>query len=147
MIAQLGCRVVGVDYGGGFWQNDRMSKRFGPQRVVKFQYNPKQKKKVYWEEHLMRYMVHRSEVMSDVFAAFKDRKIDFPAWEDFEETHASDILNIFSEYNERTRMTEYKKAPGKTDDTFHSILYCFLASMIVRPRPDVITPKKLEVPR
>jgi hypothetical protein len=83
MIAQLRCRVIGVDYGGGFWQNDRMTKRFGPQRLVKFQYNPKQKKKVYWEEHLMRYMVHRTEVMSDIFAAFKDRKVDFPSWEDF----------------------------------------------------------------
>jgi hypothetical protein len=115
--------------------------------VVKFQYNPKQKKKVYWEEHLLRYMVHRSEVMSDIFAAFKDRKVDFPCWNDFIEPHASDILNIFSEYNERQRMIEYKKAPGKTDDAFHSILYCMLGSMIVRPRPDIITPMKQKVPR
>jgi hypothetical protein len=147
MIAQMRCRVVGVDYGGGFWQNDRLIKQFGPNRVVKFQYNPKQKKKVYWEEHLLRYMVHRSEVMSDIFAAFKDRKVDFPCWNDFIEPHASDILNIFSEYNERQRMIEYKKAPGKTDDAFHSILYCMLGSMIVRPRPDIITPMKQKVPR
>ena len=147
MISQLQCRVIGVDYGGGFWQNDRLIKQFGPQRVVKFQYNPKQKKKVYWEEHLLRYMVHRSEVMSDIFAAFKDRKVDFPNWNDFIEPYASDILNIFSEYNERQRMIEYKKAPGKTDDAFHSILYCFLASMIVRPRADIITPTKQTVPK
>lgn len=142
MIAQLQCRVVGVDYGGGFYPNDRLCKRFGPHRVVKFQYNPKQKRKVYWEEHLLRYMAHRSEVMTDVFSAIKDRKIDFPSWEDFEAPYASDILNIFTEYNQRTRMIEYKKAPGKTDDTFHAVLYCLLASMIVRPRPDIITPSK-----
>jgi hypothetical protein len=41
-------------------------------------------------------------------------------------------LNIFSEYNERLRMTEYKKAPGKTDDAFHSIVYLMLASMPIR---------------
>ena len=71
-----------------------------------------------------------------------------PNWEDFHEPHGQDILNIFSEYNERLRMTEYKKAPGKTDDAFHSIVYCMLASMIQNPRPDILTPMKDEgVPR
>ena len=39
-------------------------------------------------------------------------------------------------------MDEYKHAPGKADDSFHSVLYCLLASMIQNPRPDIITPMK-----
>lgn len=148
MLAQLHVQIVGCDYGGGFWQNDTLMRRFGANKVMKYQYNPRQKKKVYWEPNLGRYMCHRSEIMSDIFTAFKRRLIDLPNWEDFHEPHGQDILNIFSEYNERLRMTEYKKAPGKTDDAFHSIVYCMLASMIQNPRPDILTPMKDEgVPR
>ena len=79
--------------------------------------------------------------MSDVFNAIKRRNVfRFPNWNQFELPFASDMLNIFSEYNEQTRMNEYKKSPNCTDDTFHSILLCFLASMIENPRPDVIAP-------
>jgi hypothetical protein len=142
MIAQLRVQICGVDYGGGFHPNDTLLRRFGPDKIMKYQYNPRQKKKVYWEPDLLRHMVHRSEVMSDVFNAMKRKLIDLPNWEDFREPHGTDILNIFAEYNERLRMVEYKKAPGKTDDAFHSILYCLLASMIMRPRPDILTPMK-----
>ncbi len=87
-------------------------------------------------------MVHRTEVMSDVFNAMKRKMIALPNWADFREPHGSDILNIFSEYNERLRMDEYKHAPSKPDDSFHSILLCLLASMIQNPRPDIMSPMK-----
>lgn len=142
MVSQLHVQIIGTDYGGGFWQNDTLMRRFGAAKVMKYQYNPRQKKKVYWEPNLGRYMCHRSEIMSDIFTAFKRKMIDLPNWDDFNEPFGSDILNIFSEYNVRLRMTEYKKAPGKTDDAFHSIVYCMLASMIQNPRPDILTPMK-----
>ena len=37
-------------------------------------------------------------------------------------------------------MTEYKKSPNTTDDSFHALVFCFLASMVDNPRPDVIVP-------
>lgn len=140
MITQLQVQIIGTDYGGGFYQNNQLIRRFGPNKVMKYQYNPRQKKKIYWEPNLRRWMCHRTEVMSDVFNAMKHRKIDLPCWEDFYDPYGKDILNIFSEYNERLRMDEYKKAPGKTDDAFHSILLCLFASMIQRPRPDITAP-------
>jgi hypothetical protein len=39
-------------------------------------------------------------------------------------------------------MIQYQVSPGKTDDTFHSILYCLLVSMLVKPRPDILIPLK-----
>ncbi len=80
--------------------------------------------------------------MSDLFNAFIRKQIDLPCWEDFYEPYGQDILNIFSEYNNQLRMTVFNHAPGATDDTFHSILYCFLASMIRYPRPDIMSPLK-----
>ena len=80
--------------------------------------------------------------MSDLFTTIKRKLIDLPNWEDFKEPFGQDILNIFSEYNNRLRMEEFKHAPGKTDDSFHSILYCLLASMIQHPRPDLLNIRK-----
>jgi len=144
MLSQLQVQIVGCDYGGGFYQNDALIRRFGPQKVMKYQYNPRQKKKIYWEPNLLRWMCHRSEIMSDIFNALKQQKVALPCWDDFCEPYGTDILNIFSEYNQRLRMIEYKRAPGKPDDAFHSILYCMLASMIQNPRPDIIRPTKDE---
>ena len=142
-LSQFNVTICGCDYGGGFDRNDHHIRAFGPQKIMKYQYNPRQKKaKVYWEESLRRFAVHRTEVMSDVFNALVRKQIDLPSWDEFFEPHGQDILNIFSEYNEQMRMTEYKHSPGSTDDTFHSILYCFLASMIKYPRPDIIAPLK-----
>jgi len=142
MITQLHVQLVGVDYGGGFHNNKILIQRFGPNKVIKYQYNPRQRKKIYWEQNLLRYMCHRSEVMSDLFTAFKKKLVDLPNWEEFFDPYGQDILNIFSEYNNRLRMEEFKHAHGKTDDAFHSILYCLLASMIQQPRPDIIRPMR-----
>ena len=140
MCSQLQVRIIGVDYGGGFYPNDKLIKRFGAHKVMKYQYNPRQKKKIYWEPNLKRWMTHRTEVMSDLFNAMKAKKIDLPRWEDYKEPHGQDVLNIFTEYNERLRMSEYKKQPGKTDDAFHSHLLCLLAACLENPRPDIFAP-------
>jgi hypothetical protein len=139
-IQEFRVQLVGCDYGGGFWPNDELTRRFGWQRIIKYQYSTPATK-VKWEDGLKRFLVHRTEVMSDIFNAIKRRDVfRFPNWDQFQNPFASDMLNIFSEYNEQLRMNVYKKSPNCTDDTFHSILLCFLASMIRHPRPDVIAP-------
>lgn len=85
-------------------------------------------------------MLERTEVMSDFFNAIREGKIDFPMWEDWSEPYAQDFLSIFSEYNEVTRTTRYDVGPEKTDDAFHSALYCFFVSQIMYPRPDIVRP-------
>ncbi len=140
LINEYNVILVGCDYGGGFYPNDELTKRFGWQRIVKYQYS-QPSKKVDWQDGLKRFLVHRSEVMSDVFNAIKRRTIfRFPNWDQFADPYAADCLNIFSEYSEQIRQNVYKKSPSSTDDTFHSILLCFLVSMIRFPRPDVISP-------
>jgi hypothetical protein len=133
-------RLVGVDYGGGFDRNDALARKFGKNRIVKYQYSqPSQK--VRWDEGMHRFLVHRTEVMTDIFTAIKRRNVfRFPTWEQFEDPFGKDMLNIFSEYNEQQRQIQYKKSPDATDDSFHAILFCFLASMLRHPRPDVLVP-------
>jgi hypothetical protein len=137
------CRIIGTDYGGGHYPNDFLVRRFGKERVMKYQYAGRLNAKVKWEPKLNRWLVHRTEVMSAMFNAIKRGNVfEFPRWVEMKDPYASDMTNIFSEYNEKLRMVQYGHTAGKTDDAFHSMLYCFLASMIRKPRPDIISPNK-----
>jgi len=137
------CRIIGTDYGGGHYPNDFLVRRFGKERVMKYQYAGRLNAKVKWEPKLNRWLVHRTEVMSAMFNAIKRGNVfEFPRWVEMKEPYAADMTNIFSEFNEKLRMIQYGHTAGKTDDAFHSMLYCFLASMIRRPRPDIIAPNK-----
>jgi hypothetical protein len=139
-IIKWNVKRVGVDYGGGFWPNDKLTNQFGMLRIAKYQYSTPSDK-VRWEDGLKRFLVNRTEVMSDVFNAIKRRDVfRFPNWGQFKNPFGMDFLNIFAEYNEQRRMIEYKKSPGTTDDSFHSTLLCFLVSMLDHPRPDIIAP-------
>jgi Phage terminase large subunit (GpA) len=135
-------RIIGSDYGGGFATNNVLLREFGQARVQRFQYAGRAKKKVFQNPQLQRWIVHRTEVMSDMFAAIKRKLIEFPRFEEFREPFAQDMLNIYSEYNNTLRMIQYDHRPDRPDDSFHAILYCFLASMIMIPRPDIIVPKR-----
>jgi hypothetical protein len=134
--------VIGTDYGGGFDRNDDLMRTYGPRRVLKYQYSTVSSK-IKWDTGLTRFMLNRTEVMSDIFNAIKRRDVfAFPPWEQFEVPYGQDFLNIFSEYSETRRMNEYKKSRGVTDDSFHALLYAFLASTLYNPRPDVLLPAK-----
>lgn len=143
LVDYLNIALIGTDYGGGFDRNDTLIRWFGPQRVWKYQYMARCKKKVEWDSKLGRFKVHRTEVMSDIFNAIKrGNQCEFPRWEEFKEPHGQDMLNIFSEYNKQLRMIQYKHRIDKPDDSFHSLLYCWLVSMIKHPRPDIICPRR-----
>lgn len=145
LIHDFNIRQVGVDYGGGFWPNDELTRDFGAEKIKKYQWVGNVKRKIKWDPQLgvPRHLCHRTEVMSDLFNAVKRGDVFyFPMWEEFEDPFAMDFLNIYSEYNDRLRMNVYKCAPGMADDSFHAMTFGFLASFYVRPRPDIILPSK-----
>jgi hypothetical protein len=145
LIVDFNVQRVGVDYGGGHWPNDELTRDFGVDKIKKYQWVGNVKKKIKFDPQLgvPRHLCHRTEVMSDIFNAIKRANVFcFPRWEEFEDPFAMDMLNIFSEYNERLRMNIYKASPGHPDDSFHAMTFGFLASFYSRPRPDVILPTK-----
>lgn len=149
LIAHWGVSMIGVDYGGGLIQNNTLTKIYGSERVFKYQYS-QPSKKVVWKPKLNHFLVHRSEVMTDIFSAIrkplqkrlkgKRRPLVLPAWQFFETPFSNDLLSIFSEYNEKSRLTQYKHAPDSPDDSFHSILLTCLVSLLHEPNPDLLDP-------
>jgi len=131
--------MVGVDYGGGFDRNDKLIRHFGVKRIARYQYV--NTRRIYFDTTLHRFMVNRTEALMAVINAL-NRKDEFslPRWEDFETPFGTDLMSVFTEYNEARRTTVINRTPGTTDDTLHSMTYCFLASMIRHPRPDILAP-------
>lgn len=144
IIQEFNVGVIGCDWGFGFALNDQLIRAFGRGRVFKYHYMARTRKKVEWDGKLMKFKVHRTEIMSDVFNAIKRGHFIFPKWEVFNQPFAQDMLNIFSEYNETLRMIQYSHSPDKPDDSFHSLVYCLLASMLKEPRPDIIAPDRVD---
>lgn len=143
LINLYNVELVGTDYGGGYDRNDHLIRKFGPDRIQKFQLLGRNKAKVDWNPKFRRWQGHRSEVMSDIFNAIKRKTVfTFPRWAEFAEPFAQDMCNIFSEYSESLRITLYDHHQDSPDDTFHSLMFNFLVSMIRFPRPDVIAPRR-----
>ncbi len=132
--------LIGADYGFGFGMNHHLVRAFGANRVHTYQHMARINKRVVYDPKMLRWKIHRSEVMSAIFEAIKKGKAEFPCWDDFERPFAEDMTNIYSEYNEKLRMIMYDHKQGQPDDTFHAFLFCWLASMLVVRRPDIIAP-------
>ncbi len=140
-LAELGgIRMFGTDFGMGYDPNKRLTSKYGPARVHIYHYAPRLNAKIIYKPATHRYMVFRSPVMSDLFTAIKKMKVRYPRWEDYKVPYGDDHLSIISEYSESQRMAQFDKPRGQTDDTFHSVLYCLLASCVENPRPDIFAP-------
>ncbi|MHC4817190.1 MAG: phage terminase large subunit family protein, partial [Planctomycetota bacterium] len=126
LVAQFNVAYIGADYGGGHWPNDELLRDFGADRLKKYQWVGRVKKKISYEPGLTvpRYVCHRTEIMSDIFNAIKRRNVfRFPRWKEWNDPYGQDMLNIFSEYNKQLLMNVYKHAHGMPDDTFHALTF------------------------
>ena len=140
LIDKFRVRLIGADYGGGFVQNHSLVTRYGNKKVHKFQYVARAGAKFAYSPKLQRYIVFRTPVMSDIFGALKRRKVRLPKWKAIEHPTGKDIMSIFQEYSETQKMIKYDNPKNVPDDSFHSILYTVMVSMLEVKRPDIIRP-------
>ena len=127
IVAALGVKVLGVDWGHGWGPNNSLIRRLGFKRVMQFQYVPRLKARLKWDPQGMRYHIHRNLIMSEHFFDMKNGFVSFPRWKQME-PYAKDILAIYTEYNEYLREMRYDHRPSDPDDAFHSTLLCKTAA-------------------
>lgn len=138
-------RRMGADYGGGNYYNAALQKEFGMGRVHQFQYMPRMARgKVVAQPPTGKWLVSRNEIISDFIAAMKMGKILLPAWEDIDPVFVDDITSLRKVYNHRLHYVQYDKIGSRSDDFFHAMVYCFLASWMDIPRPDILIPRSAE---
>lgn len=143
VLNQLRIRLIGTDYGMGFHPNKILTNAYGAAKVLQYQYQARLTGKLVYKPALHRYLAFRTPLMADAINALKaGNKIRLPEYESFKEPYAEDYLSLRAEYSQTLRMIQYTKARSATDDSFHSMLYCFLAACRDRPRPDVFLPTR-----
>lgn len=119
-------RLVGVDWGHGWGVNNHLVRLLGPDRVVQFQYLPKQKQKVKWDPIGFKYQLMRNLIISEYFYAIKNGNVVYPRWAEFQE-FSKDILAVYVEREEYRREIKYDHRQTDPDDFLHSAIYCRLA--------------------
>jgi len=145
ILRAFNVKIVGVDQGFGFMQNSTLQESLAYRRgvVVRFLYAGNPGKKARYNPDHGCYVLHRSSMMSNMFNVLKKakatgiRSITLPCWEWFERPFGVDVLSIFTEYNDRTGLLKYDHPLDRPDDSFHSLLYCMMASVLHRPRRDL----------
>lgn len=119
-------RLVGVDWGHGWGVNNHLVRLMGPDKVVQFQYLPKQKQKVKWDPIGFKYQLMRNLIISEYFYAIKQKGLIYPRWSEFQ-GFAKDVLAVYVEREEYRREIKYDHRQSDPDDTLHSMIYCKLA--------------------
>lgn len=138
-------RRIGADYGGGQYYNSALQKEFGITRTHQFQYMPRMSRgKVVQNPQMGKFLVSRNEIISDIIAGMKMGKILLPAWEDMDPVYIDDITALRRVYNYRLQYIQFDRLNGRSDDFFHAMVYCFLASLFDFPRPDILVPRPPE---
>lgn len=126
-------RLVGVDWGHGWGVNNSLVRLLGPDRVVQFQYLPKQKQKVKWDPIGFKYQLMRNLIISEYFYAIKNGLVVYPRWAEFQE-FSKDILAVYVEREEYRREIKYDHRQTDPDDFLHSAIYCRLAGDMANGR-------------
>lgn len=129
----LKIRLVGVDWGHGWGVNNQLVRLLGADRVVQFQYLPKQKERMKWDPIGFKYQLLRNLIISEYFYSLKHQEVQFPKWSQFEE-FSKDILAVYTEYTEYTREMKYDHRQSDPDDFLHSAIYCRMAADIALGR-------------
>jgi hypothetical protein len=129
-IVQLfGIRLVAVDWGHGWGVNNTLVRMLGANKVMQFQYVPKQKEKKKWDPIGFKFQVQRNLIISEMIYSLKNQEIIFPSWAQTE-VFAKDILAVYVEYREYQREMKYDHKISDPDDFLHSLIYARLASNI-----------------
>ena len=126
-IREYRCVFGLADTGDGRTSNALMVGGLGPKRFAEIYESSNLGQKLKWNADIGIYVMNRTQMMTDRFMEIKRGQVGLFSYEEFDH-FVTDFLNIYIEYNERTRMTKYDHTGA--DDAFHAYMYCRIAGMI-----------------
>lgn len=97
--------------------------------VWEFYYSANLKELIKWDKRGMKFIVSRTDSLTNLFLRIKEGKVEFPraaTWQPYME----DFLNVFVDYNDKTGRIYYNKEPNKSDDFVHALNFALLAALI-----------------
>jgi hypothetical protein len=145
------CRFVIADYGAGVKENKRIKKKLG-NRFAQCQYVGSQKKKLNYDAGEFKYLIERSDWMTDFIDYCHDGNLRLFGKDDngMLEVFYDNFTAIYSEYRRaQNGMSErlfYGHDSTQPDDAYHATFYCWLASILYKNgsvAPSSTTKRKL----
>lgn len=126
-------KLIGADWGvGSGGANATIREALGNEsklfELFEMYYSANQKEIIKWDNKGNKFILNRTETLTNTFMAIKRVEITFPRYSDW--SHLSeDFLNVFVDYN-KNNVIMYNKAPGKTDDLLHALNFCYTIASI-----------------
>lgn len=127
-IKRFRVKLTIADFGDGRTSNAMMAKELSGNRFGEVYASHTSGKKIKWDP-TGKYIINRTQLMTDCFMEIRHGMIEWWNYEEFK-TFAKDILSIFVDYSEKTRMTRYDHT--NPDDYFHAFMYSRIACNIIR---------------
>ena len=135
LVKAFRVKFVGVDWGvGAGGINAQLRKNllstnsnFDP--VLEFSLNGNLKTLIKWDGVGYKFIVNRTQSMTNIISRIREGRIKFPRFEDWKD-EAQDFLNVYQDYNEKKREIYYSHEKNKPDDSFHALNFCYLAALI-----------------
>ncbi len=128
LVIQFKVQLVIADHGDGRTSNAMLLKELGPKRFAEVYSSHALGKKIKWDP-TGKYIINRTQMMTDVIMTIRQ---GYQCWWNHEEfkTFARDMLSIYSDYSDKTRMTRYDHT--SPDDYFHALMYTYIGIQLSR---------------
>ncbi len=121
---------VGCDFGVGHKENQRISDAIGMERVMEIEY--KSLDRYRYDDRKNKWIVGRSEAISDVIEAIKIGEFEFARLGGETSEYVKDLTNIFKY---RGSFNKIKYGKKTADDWLHSLVYLLLAQRLLMGDP------------
>ena len=137
VIDTFRCRFVIADYGAGVKENKRIRKKL-MNRFAQVQYVGNQKKKINYDKNEFKYLIERSDWMTDFIDYAQDGGLRIFGRDDdgMLQVLYDNFIAIYSEYrkaaNGLSEKLFYGHSMSQPDDCFHSSFYAWFASLVYK---------------
>lgn len=145
IVDMFRCRFIIADYGAGVKENKRIRKHLGT-RFAQCQYVGNQKKKLNYDAGEFKYLIERSDWMTDFIDFCHDGNLRLFGKNDegMLNVFYDNFTAIYSEYRRSSNGLAEKLFYGhdltQPDDAFHSTFYSWLASILFKN--GAVTPER-----
>jgi len=138
LLRQVRIAKLGADAGMGYVRNRMLVSIFGAERFVQVQY-VNQNAPIKFAPHDLIVKVSRDEMLTNVVTAMKmtPSRFKLPRMADLRAHHWYQDLKAVKAEVDRKGKVRYIHSENETDDYFHAMFNCLLASHLVYPRSDM----------
>jgi hypothetical protein len=140
LLKSFNTNFVFADHGMGHKENTRISSQLQQTNhtlLFEMQYHGHDNR-IKWDGDKYRYMIPKTVTLDRVYVFLREGRYQFPRRED-SETFYTDIMNVYTEYNDDARTRTYRKISGKPDDFLQLLNLCTIGIMQLQGYPETFT--------